>query len=42
MIPIRLVDTKKAEDLIGFKADTDLSEGIKKTISWYKNQKSAK
>jgi nucleoside-diphosphate-sugar epimerase len=36
MIPIRLIDTKKAEDLLGFKAITDLREGIKKTVEWYK------
>lgn len=36
MIPIRLIDTKKAEDLLGFKAITDLREGIKKTVKWYK------
>lgn len=36
MIPIRLIDTKKAEELLGFKAITDLREGVGKTIEWYK------
>lgn len=36
MIPVRLIDTEKAERLLGFKACTDLREGIKKTIDWYK------
>ena len=36
MIPIRLIDTTKAEKLLGFKAKTVLREGIKKTIDWYR------
>ena len=36
MIPVRLIDTKKAEFVLGFKARTDLREGIQKTIKWYK------
>ncbi len=36
MIPKRLIDPSKAEKLLGFKAKTPLSEGIKKTIIWYK------
>ncbi len=36
MIPVRLIDTEKAERILGFKARTDLREGIKKTIEWYK------
>lgn len=38
MIPIRLIDTQKAEKLLNFKAQTDIREGIKKTIDWYKQQ----
>ena len=38
MIPIRLFDTAKAERLLGFKAKTDIREGIVKTINWYKQQ----
>jgi len=34
-IPIRLVDTTKAEIVLGFKASTELREGIKKTMKWY-------
>jgi len=36
MIPIRLIDTTRAEKLLGFRARTGLKEGIKKTIEWYK------
>lgn len=38
MIPIRLVDTSRAEQLLGFRASTDLSEGLQKTIEWYREQ----
>jgi len=36
MIPIRLIDTTKAETILGFKAKTGLREGIKKTVEWYR------
>jgi len=39
MIPIRLIDTSKAEKILGFKAKTGLREGIAKTIEWYKNRR---
>lgn len=39
MIPIRLIDISKAEKLLGFKPRTDMREGIKKTIDWYKENK---
>ncbi len=39
MIPIRLVDTSKAEGLLGFRAKIDLREGLEKTIRWYKSAK---
>jgi GDP-L-fucose synthase len=38
-IPIRLVDTTRAETVLGFKASTGLEEGIKKTIKWYQQNK---
>ena len=37
--PRRCLDTTKAEKAFGFKAKTDLCEGLKKTISWYRNNK---
>lgn len=37
MIPIRLIDVSKAERQLGFKAQTDVREGMKKTIEWYKS-----
>lgn len=36
MIPVRLIDTTKAEKVLGFKAKTDIREGVRKTIEWYK------
>jgi GDP-L-fucose synthase len=37
MIPVRLIDTTKAERVLGFKPKTSLREGIKKTVEWYRN-----
>ena len=34
-IELRMPDTDKAEDLLGFKAKIDLEEGIKRTANWY-------
>ena len=39
MIPVRLVDTSKAEKLLGFRAQIDLREGLEKTIHWYTSAK---
>ncbi len=39
MIPIMLISTKKAENLLEFKAKIDIKEGIKRTIEWYKDNK---
>lgn len=36
MIPVRLIDVSKAKKLLGFEAKTSLTEGIKKTVEWYK------
>jgi len=36
MIPIRLLDTSRAQTVLGFKPKTNLQEGIKKTIEWYR------
>lgn len=36
MIPVRLIDTEKAEKILGFKAKTDIREGIGKTMEWYR------
>jgi len=37
MIPVRLIDTVKAKKLLGFKAKTDIPEGIRKTVEWYRS-----
>lgn len=36
MIPLRLIDTSKAEQEIGFKARVSIEEGIRRTIDWYR------
>lgn len=33
--PRRMLDTSKAERNFGFKAETSLEEGLRKTIEWY-------
>ena len=38
--PRRFLDTSRAKRLFGFAAKTDFDEGLKKTIEWYKQQKS--
>lgn len=35
----RCADITKAKKLLGFEAKTNLDEGLKKTIEWYKNEK---
>ncbi len=39
MIPIRLIDTQKAQSLLGFRAKVDLREGLKRTIDWYRSSR---
>ena len=36
--PRRCLDTSRAERLFGFTAKTDLEDGLKKTIQWYREQ----
>jgi GDP-L-fucose synthase len=36
MIPVRLINTQKAEHLLGFRASTGIKEGIRKTMNWYR------
>lgn len=35
-IPVRLVDTRFAEEFLGFQAKTTLEAGFRKTIAWYR------
>ncbi len=37
--PKRRLDVSRAEDVLGFKAKTDLITGIEKTVAWYKKSK---
>ncbi|MBI2357391.1 MAG: GDP-L-fucose synthase [Deltaproteobacteria bacterium] len=34
--PRRCLDTRRAEELFGFRAKTDLREGLRRTIAWYR------
>ncbi len=36
MIPKRLIDPTKAEQLLGFRATTPIDSGLKKTLDWYR------
>lgn len=40
--PRRALDTSKAEQLFGFRADTPLKEGLRETIDWYKENRPLK
>ena len=35
-IPVRLMDARLAESMLGFKTTTSLREGLGKTIDWYR------
>ena len=37
---IRILDTKRAQEILGYKPKTTIQEGIKKTIEWYIENKS--
>jgi GDP-L-fucose synthase len=39
MIPIRLIDTSKAERVLGFRAKVDLRDGLRRTIDWYRKSR---
>jgi GDP-L-fucose synthase len=39
MIPLRLVDTNKAESLLAFRARTDIREGLRRTLEWYRQSR---
>ena len=38
--PRRCLDVSKAKEEFGFEAKTDLKEGLKRTVDWYKNTRS--
>ncbi|MCK5215042.1 MAG: NAD-dependent epimerase/dehydratase family protein [Candidatus Omnitrophica bacterium] len=39
MIPIRLVDISRAQTTFGFQPKTEIEEGIKNTLTWYRENK---
>jgi GDP-L-fucose synthase len=40
--PRRCLDTSRAERLFGFRARTPFEEGLKRTIEWYRNERSSR
>ena len=40
-VPRRLADTRKAERLIGFKSQVDLDEGLRRLVTWWRQQPKA-
>lgn len=40
--PRRMLDTRKAEEKFGFKAQMSFEEGLKRTIDWYRNKNTQK
>ncbi|MCR9223205.1 MAG: NAD-dependent epimerase/dehydratase family protein [Hyphomonas sp.] len=40
-VPRRLADTKKAKDLLGFEAEIDLEEGLRRLVDWWRANKDA-
>jgi len=41
MIPKRLIDPSKAKNMLGFRANTPIEEGLKKTMDWYRKEHSS-
>jgi len=39
MIPVRRVDTSRAQALLGFKARIGLEEGLRRTLEWYRSSR---
>jgi nucleoside-diphosphate-sugar epimerase len=42
MIPKRLIDPIKAQQLLGFRASTSMEEGLRRTVAWYRSNLTAK
>ena len=39
MIPKRMIDPRKAKEVLGFEVKTPMEEGLKKTIDWYRRSR---
>jgi len=39
MIPKRLIDPRKAKEVLGFEVKTPIEEGLRKTIAWYRSSR---
>ena len=37
-VELRIPDTRKAQELLGFRAQTDLEDGLLRTIAWYREK----
>jgi nucleoside-diphosphate-sugar epimerase len=38
-VELRIPDVKKAERLLGFRAQVDLEDGIERTLAWYREKR---
>ena len=39
-VPRRLADTKLARELLGFEADVDLEDGLRRLVAWWRAERS--
>jgi UDP-glucose 4-epimerase len=39
-VPRRLADTRKAETMLGFRAEVSLADGLRRLVDWWKDEKS--
>jgi UDP-glucose 4-epimerase len=39
-VPRRLADTRKAETMLGFRAEVSLEDGLRRLVDWWKDEKS--
>ena len=37
-VELRIPDVRKAEKLLGFRAEVDLEDGLARTIEWYREK----
>ena len=38
-VPRRLASTEKAERMLGFRADTDLEQGLRRLVEWWQESR---
>ena len=40
-VPRRLADTSKAENILGFRSEIDLDEGLRRLVAWWRANREA-